>query len=360
MIEPQNSKQHLHGSIIDPMLLGIGSVFVLVLIFWLAHGDPNARTWSLSTTLVLANIVNHPHFAVSYQIFYSNYWEKLTSSDTSRSLRLRYLIVGLVVPSIIILVLALGVIAEEAKVIGLVVNSMFFLVGWHYIKQGYGIAMVDAALKKRFFSQSEKNGLLVNGYLVWILSWVWANVDQAGAAKRYFDIPYYIIPFPVALLDILQLCVILTSINLARLIWLRMREGKAVAWVGFASYLVSLYVWLLVRDPILLVWYPLFHSIQYLAVVSRFQINRYSASRYGGLRLLLSAAISVLLGYYFFWVIPEWLDQNINYDRDVFGSTLFIVIFWVFINIHHYFIDTVMWRKENADVKKYIFFPSAR
>jgi len=30
-------------------------------------------------------------------------------------------------------------------------------------------------------------------------------------------------------------------------------------------------------------------------------------------------------------------------------------MFWVFINIHHYFIDNVIWRRENTDVSKYLF-----
>jgi hypothetical protein len=30
-------------------------------------------------------------------------------------------------------------------------------------------------------------------------------------------------------------------------------------------------------------------------------------------------------------------------------------MFWIFINVHHYFLDNVMWRRENPDTGKYLF-----
>jgi hypothetical protein len=39
----------------------------------------------------------------------------------------------------------------------------------------------------------------------------------------------------------------------------------------------------------------------------------------------------------------------------VLGSTLFLFTFWIFINIHHYFLDNVMWRRGNPEVSKYLF-----
>ena len=34
---------------------------------------------------------------------------------------------------------------------------------------------------------------------------------------------------------------------------------------------------------------------------------------------------------------------------------MFLFVFWIFINVHHYFLDNVMWRRENPDTKKYLF-----
>ncbi len=351
----RSENKYLFGPWVDNTFLGAGSVFFLLIIYFATRGMEHAHAWSLSTTLLIANLVNHPHFSVSYQIFYSNYKKKLTSSDYKKSLRLGYLFVGLIAPLFLFLLFFFCIFSRSPLVLGLFVNVMMFLVGWHYIKQGYGMAMVDAALKKKFYSETEKNILLINGYAVWLFAWAWVNSDLAQKDLRYFDIPYYAIPVHDFLFSFLMIASIFSSVAVLYVIFNRIREGKKTAWSGLVAYLVSLYFWLLVRDPILLLWYPMFHSLQYLVVVLKFQKNKFLSLESGRMKLILSMAISIFLGYYFFWEIPLFLDSKINYDKEVFGSSLFLFSFWIFINIHHYLIDTVMWRKENIDVKKYLF-----
>jgi hypothetical protein len=150
----------------------------------------------------------------------------------------------------------------------------------------------------------------------------------------------------------------LTTVRLAKALWQRKTEGRSVAVNGLIAYAVSLYAWLLIRDPIVLIWVPVFHSLQYLAVVWRFESNR-SRSLESGIRPSLKFGLFVAagmgLGYLFFWAAPQWLDANLNYSRESFGTSLFIFVFWIFINIHHYFLDTVMWRKGNPDVQTHLF-----
>jgi hypothetical protein len=56
-----------------------------------------------------------------------------------------------------------------------------------------------------------------------------------------------------------------------------------------------------------------------------------------------------------FWGAPVYLHMVITYDQAVFGTTVFLFMFWIFINVHHYFLDNVMWRSHNPDVRKYLF-----
>ena len=37
------------------------------------------------------------------------------------------------------------------------------------------------------------------------------------------------------------------------------------------------------------------------------------------------------------------------------GGAIFFFMVWGMINIHHYFMDSVTWRKENKDVGRYLF-----
>jgi hypothetical protein len=63
----------------------------------------------------------------------------------------------------------------------------------------------------------------------------------------------------------------------------------------------------------------------------------------------------MLLGYIGFWLMPQWLDEHVNYSKALFGGSLFLYVFWIFINVHHYFLDTVMWSRGNPDVSRYLF-----
>ena len=63
----------------------------------------------------------------------------------------------------------------------------------------------------------------------------------------------------------------------------------------------------------------------------------------------------LLLGFIGFWGLPLLLDATVPYDRALFGNTMFVFVFWIFINVHHYFLDNVMWRRENPDTRKHLF-----
>ena len=71
--------------------------------------------------------------------------------------------------------------------------------------------------------------------------------------------------------------------------------------------------------------------------------------------LTIFLAIGVSLGYLGLWGIPKFLQVYAVYDRAIFGGSLFFFLFWIFINVHHYCLDNVMWRCENPETRKYLF-----
>ena len=73
------------------------------------------------------------------------------------------------------------------------------------------------------------------------------------------------------------------------------------------------------------------------------------------LRFAAFVTIGVILGYIGFWGAPEKLGSLVPYDTDVFGAALYVFVVWIFINVHHYFLDNVMWRRENPDTKRHLF-----
>lgn len=72
-------------------------------------------------------------------------------------------------------------------------------------------------------------------------------------------------------------------------------------------------------------------------------------------RLLEFISAGLLLGGLGFWLIPTALTAIVPYDREVLGSSLFFFIVLIFINVHHYFLDNVMWRRGNPEVSRYLF-----
>ncbi|WP_292640252.1 hypothetical protein [Mesorhizobium sp.] len=65
--------------------------------------------------------------------------------------------------------------------------------------------------------------------------------------------------------------------------------------------------------------------------------------------------IGGILGILGFWLVPIALSVLVPYNKEVFGSSLFLFIAWIFINVHRYFLDNVMWRRGNPEVSKYLF-----
>ena len=369
--EPRKHKEekYLFHPIVDFLCLGGGSLllFVLLAIFIpLEAATPAASV----ITLGLANLINHPHFAHSYQIFYQNFWQKIGKSNPSKSLRVRYIVAGLLVPTAVAGFFSTSIGMNDARMLSYGTNIMLFFVGWHYVKQGYGMLIVDSVLKRKFFIDSEKKILVVNAYTCWIFFWLltnWTISEQNiwGLKSSAFSIPIWI------LYSGGMVAMVTTVLTLSMLRKKRFIERSPLPLNGLIAYFTSVYIWMALRlDPFFLFLVPLFHSLQYLVVVWRYQYNKtrfsplnnppqetdkHDSSSTTLWRFVRFVAVGVALGYLGFWAIPQFLDSTISYNQTVFGGTMFMFIFWIFINIHHYFIDNVIWRRENPDTRRFLF-----
>lgn len=365
--------RYLIGPIIDFICLGGGSLIFLPIIFVLPL-DPYKS--SISQGMVfLAFLLNYPHFANSYQIFYRSFLRKAFSKEYQAALRARYVVAGLIVPAALGLFFAVSVSRSDALMLGSAVNIMILLVGWHYVKQGYGILMVDAVLKRTYFQDTDKRIFRLNAYIVWFLSWLYGNT--AISQYEMLNVHYYTFETPTLVLALLGAVAAVTGVMTARTLVRCWREnGKALPYNGVFAYIASLYFWFLFFswdiDPIWLIVVPALHSLQYLVVVWRYQLG-VERDRPGADRPLISflpqkftgkqyhfnlgsfIVLGVILGAIGFWGIPILLQGLVAYDAATFGTSMFMFIFFIFINIHHYFLDNVIWRRENPDMQRYLF-----
>ena len=354
------------GSIVNPWVdficLGGGSLVLIPLVMMV----PEAWVPGLVVAMwMLADVLNHPHFAASYQIFYRNFPEKVFGTRLKRAMRVRYLVAGIVVPAALLAFFTVSFAAGNPHMLGFAGNAMLFLVGWHYTKQGYGMLMVDAVYKRRFFNEREKAVFLYNAYACWILFWL--SMNWYVSERELWGLSYYSFAVPEGVLWIAGLLVAVTTLLTFRVFALRLGpSGGGLPWTGVVAYLTSLYFWALARfHPMALMFVPAFHSLQYLVIVWRSEKNRadVAADERGpdvsGRRMLSPIAMfmlsAFLLGLAGFWWLPRLFDGVVSYDTETFGGTMFMFMFWIFINIHHYFMDNVIWRRENPDTARSLF-----
>ena len=399
----------LYGPAVDFLLLGGGSFVVLAAMAAFFPRDEASRVALAGAMLFLAHFVNHPHFAHSYQIFYRGFVRKAFGPESPLAARYRF--AGILVPAVLAVFFAVALAEGSVALLGLAANIMIFTVGWHYAKQGYGILMLDAARKGIRFGPAERRRLLWNTHLAWVTLWLTAN--DALKAKDLWGITYYLIDMPDPLLFAMVAAVVISTLAIGRDLFAKWQAERALPINGLLAYVAAVYVWLAVGriDPVLIFVIPFFHSLQYLAVVWRYQLNveadkaslpateansevplppgegfgvreRRATPHVGtpeathtdtgceaGWKAWLRTApvglvrflvMGGILGAAGFWWAPITVDALSGYDQAVFGATLFLFIGWTFINIHHYFIDNVIWRRDNPEARRYLFTASSR
>lgn len=352
----------LFGSYADAILLGGGSVIAFLIIegLQLSNAQMVVLGW---TMLILANFVNHPHFAHSYQIFYGLRNAVLVEKSFSMEFRRRWVWAGFVAPALIsasILVSSIFWIRGDGFGLSLCINIMAALVGWHYVKQGFGMVMLDASLKRSYWSARTRLALLCNAYACWITAWMLINSHGVGSGF------WGVFSLPVAVPGILILmgCTVVSATSA----WMGLQvvrdissqRASGLRWSelplnGLLAYAVTLYLWTLlswVNSAFLLV-IPFFHSLQYLTVVYRYALNKkklFGELGYGYLVRFL--AIGFFLGGVGFWVVPGVIDYISTGNVPLTSQGVFVGVasIWMFINVHHYVIDNVLWRKENVTV----------
>ena len=271
-------KPYLYGPIIDFMGMG-GLAFLFLIFFYYFVPNESTATW-LTISAMLAHMVNHPHFALSYLIFYKDFKKKLTNHHSPISLKIKYWISGIFVPLIMILFVANCLINKNAKNLGLGVNAMFFFVGWHYVKQGYGCLMVYCNLNHKYFSKFFKNILLLNALFCWLFSWLKTN--QFIYKNQYWGLQYASFETsPHYLILSKYICFFLGIATLFTFIFHFYKWKKNFPFIGVIAYVSAIYPWTIFPsiDPVFALLIPLFHSIQYLLISTKYQLNSINSQK---------------------------------------------------------------------------------
>ena len=307
------------------------------------------------TTFHAAHLVNDPHFSVTYLLFYEDVRERAKS--------VRWLLAGVLAPVVLGAWGILGLATSSPVVLGGLFQLMFLLVGWHYVKQGFGVLVVLSARRGVTWARGERVALLAHCYAGW--AYAWANPWDPGRELEEKGVVYTSIAQP-RWLEGLALATLLATIPPLVFVLARKwrRERGLPSWTPLTAMLVSVWAWSIYSaiDPVVRYVIPALHSLQYLYLVWLLKRNQ-AREREGApwfetaarLRLGMLAASALGLGWVLFHGAPTFLDGLLVSPREArtspLGATPYFATLYAFVNLHHYFMDGAIWRRDNPAMR---------
>jgi hypothetical protein len=151
---------------------------------------------------------------------------------------------------------------------------------------------------------------------------------------------------------------VLGAVGLAKM---RRRTGRLPPARALVAWL-AIFVWyaVMARDPRAIFWIQIAHALQYLAFPIRVEINRSSAapaqsSGRVAMHMAVYSAGLLAVSYVVAQIVPA---TAMSVVADVFGEEpgrVAPMLILMFINIHHYFTDGVIWHISNPEVRKELF-----
>ncbi|MQZ55976.1 hypothetical protein [Acinetobacter junii] len=341
------NKKYLISPVIDFLLIGgmaIFSYLVLVLVNFSINID------IVFLMVILAFFVNSPHFMISYIIFYKSAKYKLFRSKS-------FFIAGVLVPVVLLFFIFYGFVFISKDVFYYLLLCMFFLVGWHYIKQAYGCFIVYSAGNQVYYNKFEQNIIKFSLYPLWIFSFLRLFTSEVN--KEFWGFQYSVPAVLISFKNVMEwmsvIGVLLFLVLLIHNIFFIKKKPNLTA----LTSIVVIYIWLspLLWDEIYFYMIPFFHSLQYFLFSGAYTKNKIHDEKSGVRGWLIWWGSAFILGALFFDFIPNFLDGYFSIAPNI-TPHLFLISFVLFINIHHYFIDSVIWKGSNPDVRKYLKFKS--
>jgi len=329
------------------------------------------------TTASLSLLVNYPHFLISYKLAYSRgrafvttHWWQLLVVPALMIATFAFAYAYYDVPvtqlsPVSLLSRDLTGFGNNARVFSgprlgdllfaLTFNVMIFTVGWHYTKQVFGCMMVYAYFDRYKFSPRQRT---ITKYALLSIWWLnFAQGNQAGAQNNFSQFKYYSFDLPDILVPIATFVVAMGALLVAyEVFWKNYKERGEMPGVNMVVPFLALYVWWLPitrQYEFYFLLTPFFHSLQYLAFVYKMEDTRLRGLNHPEIRGTILAFAIVLAGWLAFELVPNEVDTVLG-TFNAWQMFFFFTAAMLFINIHHYFIDNVLWRFKDPEIQKYL------
>jgi len=344
------------------LLTGGGSLLLLPVCLLLQRvlGHDRAELAVGFITFYGAHAINDPHFAVTYLLFYRRFKARVLGTEVSRAQRFRYWFAGVIAPLGLMAWAVSALALRSADSLGRLTQLMFLLVGWHYVKQGFGVLLVLSARRGHSFSNTERRVLLAHCFAGWAYAWAspfdpGREVEEKGVVYTTWAHPHFLEPLTRGVF-----CV--SALVLASVLAWKWWQVRKLPWAPLLGLLCSVWLWTVYSglDPLFMYLIPALHSVQYLYIV--WLRERGSAHAQEGppafgrpVQTVLGALAvgALVLGLILFHLLPSGLDAALVNARAArftdLGPTPYFAAVFACVNLHHYFMDSVIWRREEPD-----------
>ncbi len=236
---------------------------------------------------------------------------------------------------------------------------MYLTVGWHYSKQIYGCLMVYDKFDNYKLGRIEKEIFRYSLLFLALYQFLFISrlMDLAPNNNyqdpRFGGIQILALGLPNWLFTISQLLAVLSFLSVLIVIAKKYLLYKKIPSAIFTVAWLSIYFWWIQIFNLPEYYYmavPFFHSLQYLPFAFKMEKKNIPANRWRLTQISLRLIALIIVGFLYFELIPTTLDQKLNTEVTK-TAWIFMTSFAVFINIHHFFIDSVVWRLKSPEVK---------
>ncbi|RYZ05214.1 MAG: hypothetical protein EOO73_20555 [Myxococcales bacterium] len=350
--------------LMEALLTGGGTLVALPL----CHALPALVGWDTAELAVgfltfhAAHVINDPHFSVTYLLFYRGLKRKLLGAEVPLAQRARYWLAGVLAPLLLAGWALSALLTRSAASLGAMTQAMFLLVGWHYVKQSFGVLTILSARRGYAYSLHERRVLVGHCFAAW--AYAWASPLDPGRHVEEKGVVYFTWPHPGWLEQATRAVFLASALVLAVTLARKWHRERRLSLAPLLGFLCGVWIWTVYSglDPLFVYVIPALHSVQYLYFV--WLLKRGEAHAHEGapafgrpVATVLGgyAAAAVIAGLLLFHLVPGSLDAALVDRRAArysdLGPTPWFAALFTFVNLHHYFMDFALWRRENAETR---------
>jgi hypothetical protein len=246
------------------------------------------------------------------------------------------------------------------ELLAFTVRIMYITVGWHYSKQIFGCMMVYSKYTNYSFTERQRLLLKLSLFSVAFYNFFHLSIPSSSSAppSYFFNIPLFTLGFSSVFVTFFQYTTLISFLAVCYFVFYKNYEStKAFVPLNIIVPYLAFHIWWippLAQSEFYFLMVPFFHSLQYLPFAYRLEVERGEKSEKASLVICLKLLFLFVIGLLAFEIIPTFLDNQFG-SVSKLNTWYFMISFAVFINIHHFFIDSAIWKFNDPKVRARIF-----